>query len=184
MFVSELDDFTGPVFFISNADEPATTFVTREGAADVGLGALSGVINDVEPESIAQVMVAKRMDEVEEKFAFKNAFGRHLSSDKIGVVSCGPEAISATEVWTIVMREDGVALRSVFDKYLAVHDGRLRCDSDEIGVREVWKVKCQAAIQKERKRVKKAQEPRKDKKHVSAEDALDKRAQKRDKYCW
>ncbi|KAJ3032263.1 hypothetical protein HK097_005315, partial [Rhizophlyctis rosea] len=98
------------------------------------------------------------------KITFLTPSSKYLSSDKFGVTSAYSEAISPAEEWDVVIRDDGVALQNVLNgKYLRCEmDGTARCDSEEVGFREVFRILCQA---QNKARAKK----RKEKESVDAE---------------
>lgn len=52
------------------------------------------------------------------------------------------------EEWEVIVREDGIAFRNVFEKFLTVQDGYIRSDADTIGFCETFKVKAQAQNRK------------------------------------
>lgn len=87
-------------------------------------------------------------------YVFKSAYGRYLSADRFGLVSATAEAIGPQQEWVPVLRDDGLALQSKYDKFLAFEDERnsVRADSESAGFREVFAVRCQAARRAERRK--------------------------------
>lgn len=100
-------------------------------------------------------------------FAFKTAEDLYLSCDKFSSVKADKPAVGPQEQWTLIRRMDGFAIQSTtyqlflqavpsvggslntFDGQLQ-NAGSVRCDSPEVGSREVWQIKCQAADKKKR----------------------------------
>ena len=92
----------------------------------------------------------------------KSAYNKYIGCDKFGVVSCENEAVGVQEEWEIIFREDGIAFKNSYDKFLTVdeQDGKMviRADSDTIGFHEIFTVKFQAQNRK-KKKVKVAEKP-------------------------
>ena len=120
----------------------------------------------IEPDVVGQVFIAQQATSTPGVVSLKTPFGRFVSADKFGIVSANREAVGPQvsgcpfkaaltpasddkqEEWTVILREDGVAFQSQFDKFLAFEDERntLRADSESVGFAETFLVKCQVTI--------------------------------------
>ncbi|KAJ1918653.1 hypothetical protein H4219_002456 [Mycoemilia scoparia] len=108
-------------------------------------------------------------------FTFKTSRGQYLSADRLGFVTSDAPAIGPLEVWTPVIRKDeaGVGAVSLMteasgkERFLSIGISKdqdpeqtgkkdshipvgVRADSDSIGFRETFYVKCQAQNRKAR----------------------------------
>ncbi|KAG5459086.1 MAG: FRG1-like family-domain-containing protein [Olpidium bornovanus] len=114
-----------------------------------------------EPANVNQVFVASPFPGTTTgTIALRTADGHFLGTDRVGVVSCQRQAASAPEEWLPALRDDGWALQNVaYQTFLAAdEDGgsTLRCDSDTVGFRQVFRIKCLAeVVNKSRKETKK-----------------------------
>jgi protein FRG1 len=83
--------------------------------------------------------------------SLKNAFGKYLTCDRYGVVSCLHEAIGPQEEWRLVFREDGIALQSIYDGFLHLEQNRIvRSDAQTIGFYQILRIYCQVSLKRER----------------------------------
>ena len=110
-------------------------------------------LNGVEPDTVTDVFIAKRVDPARSVVALKTPSGFHLGSDKFGIVAAEREAVGPTEEWTIVLREDGFALQNAYGKFLKADKdaapkggGAVRSDSEAVGFPETWTIRCQAGV--------------------------------------
>lgn len=103
-----------------------------------------------EPFSTANVLVGQNL--IPQVFSFKSVFGKYLTTDSLGQVACNKEAVNPLAEWTIVIKPEGVALQNVHQKFLSfdLKNSRLRCDSETIGFKETFIVKCRADRKKTR----------------------------------
>ncbi|KAI9019780.1 FRG1-like family-domain-containing protein [Hyaloraphidium curvatum] len=164
---TSLDDVSGPVILLTSATDPPSFLCS---SADSSLVSLRKMDPDVpigaaEPDTVADVFVAKRVDPLRSALAFKTPTGLHLGSDKFGIVAAEREAVGPTEEWTLVVREDGFALQNVYGNFLKADKdaaprggGAVRADSDSVGFAEVWRIRCQAQNRAANKKKKAAAE--------------------------
>lgn len=141
------EDITGPIIFITTSTEPPSVLCSFESSNKVQFVPIpsSTSLTSYEPASVSEVFVSKRLPD-SSKISFRSAFDRYLGSDKFGIMGCEREAIGPSEEWEVVMREDGVALQTSWEKFLRCDDdGTARADSDSVGFREVLQMRCQAA---------------------------------------
>jgi len=166
--VESADDLTGPIFILSNATEKLSCICSDSKSSKVSLNSVvdsedsnSVNIKDVTPTDVSQVFVIKRVID-SSSFNLKSAYNKYIGCDKFGVVSCENEAVGVQEEWEIIFREDGIAFKNSYDKFLTVdeQDGKMviRADSDTIGFHEIFTVKFQAQNRK-KKKVKVAEKP-------------------------
>ncbi|KAI8919969.1 FRG1-like family-domain-containing protein [Powellomyces hirtus] len=158
--IDSIDDIKGPIIFLSSATEPASVLTCSETSSKVSFTSLSpdSTFLNYEPASVAQVFVAKRLPD-SAKISFRSSFDRYLGTDKFGIVSCEREAMGPAEEWEVVLREDGAALQSSFDKFLKCgEDAAARADSEVVGFREVFQIRCQAANKYRSKKAKSEKE--------------------------
>ncbi|CAG8448464.1 2240_t:CDS:2 [Acaulospora morrowiae] len=159
--VATEDDLIGPLFFIFNS-EPLSCLYCSEKDNTIGVRSLppNQQLIGGEPEEVSSVFVGAKVAGSESRITLKTFSGKYLASDKFGIITADREAIGPQEEWTLVIRNDGVALQSYYDKFLSVDeiaDGgfRLRADAESIGFCETWIVKCQARFRKKAKSDKK-----------------------------
>lgn len=153
----ELEDLKGPVMILleshneKNRDsDKAHKFyymlAAEEERAAVGVQETQ---YPVEPLSVSNVFIGQTL--IPNVFCFKSAFGKYLSVDGVGRICAGKEAVSASEEWTVIRKDDGWALQSSDFKFMSVGaDRRVRGDADSIGFAETFTILCQAAKKKER----------------------------------
>ncbi|KAJ3013320.1 hypothetical protein HKX48_005825 [Thoreauomyces humboldtii] len=144
--VEHLDDLKGPIMILTSATEPPSILTCSETTSKVSFVPLpeDKTISSYEPESVAQVFVAKSLPD-SSKASFRSSFDRYLGTDKFGVVACEREAMGPSEEWQLLVREDGAALQTSFDKFLRCDDqSAARADADAVGFREVFQIRCQA----------------------------------------
>ncbi|KAJ3041237.1 hypothetical protein HDV00_009775 [Rhizophlyctis rosea] len=162
VLVDSIEDFTGPILILSPATDPPSTLTASPTSPLTKFTSISSspssstdpttTLKSYEPTSSSEVYIPKRLPD-SRKITFRSAHDKYLGTDKFGVVSCASEAISPNEEWEVVQREDGWALMSFYGKFLRCEsDGTVRCDSDEMGFREVVRFKCQAANKSGRKK--------------------------------
>jgi len=159
--VESADDLVGPIFILSNATEKLSCICSDSKTSKILLNSVVEMedsnnvsIKDVTPTDVSQVFVIKRVID-SSTFNLKSAFNKYLGCDKFGVVSCESEAVGVQEEWEIIFREDGIAFKNSYDKFLTVdeQDGKMviRADSDTIGFHEKFIVKFQAQNRKKKK---------------------------------
>jgi protein FRG1 len=168
--VAELADLTGPLFVCVNGAAKCIA-VTEDGEVrlqrvppsqepdHVGpsvraapAGVCVQAVTRVGTGDAGQVLVGHSIQP--NVYVFKSAYGRYLSADRYGLVSATAEAIGPQQEWVPVLRDDGLALQSKYDKFLGFEDERnsVRADSESAGFREVFAVQCQAARRAERRK--------------------------------
>ncbi|KAJ2726836.1 hypothetical protein GGI07_000347 [Coemansia sp. Benny D115] len=126
-----------------------------------------------EPTGVEQVFVGRRSIPATEKsdpdsqlYSFKSYTGTYISGNRQGSVGCHSVAIGLLEMWTPVLlpdRGDGAVAFSLQipsvsgDRYLSVEQAtenkaglRVHTQATSIGFCEVFTVKCQAALRKNR----------------------------------
>ncbi|GBB83674.1 hypothetical protein RclHR1_10370011 [Rhizophagus clarus] len=121
-------------------------------------------LSTIEPEDIASVFVGSRIVGNTGHISLKIFDEKYLASDKFGVITAEREAIGPQEEWTPIIKSDGIALQSIYDKFLSIDeiaDGgyNLRADVETVGFCETWKIKCQARFRKKVKSTKKETKP-------------------------
>nr|CAG8484357.1 11886_t:CDS:2 [Entrophospora candida] len=168
------EDLMGPLFFIFNS-EPLSCLHCFENDHSIGVKAIPPKNNNLancEPEEVNAVFVGASIvgSSSDHRITLKTYDGKYLASDKFGVITADREAIGPQEEWIPIIRDDGIALQSYYDKFLSVDEiaadeeggggggnssgsGRykLRADVETIGFCETWKVKCQARLRKKQK---------------------------------
>lgn len=145
---TEQEDFLGPIIFII----PGETFSLLKVKEDVG-GLLledAGVEDVEEPLSTENVLIGQNL--IPHVYSFKSSFGKYLTCDSIGQVSCNKDAVNPLSEWTLIVKPEGISLQNIQQKFLSFDPktGRLRCDSETIGFNETFIVKCQADRKKRR----------------------------------
>lgn len=141
---TDLEDFLGPIIFIIPGDSFSLLKISEEG----GNLSLESSPNDDGipdgPETTANVLVGQNL--IPQVFCFKSSFGKYLTTDSLGQVTCNKDAVNPLAEWTLILKPEGVSLESVNQKFLSFdpETGRLRCDSETIGFNETFIVKCQA----------------------------------------
>lgn len=147
---SEPEDFLGPIIFIvpDAGDEDSSCCLLKVDEESGAFTVESVSLGNDEPSSAANVLVGQNL--IPHVFSFKSAFGKYLTSDSLGQVSCNKEAVGPAAEWTLLIKPEGISLQNVYDKFLSFKSGRLRCDSESIGFNEVFTVKCQADRKKGR----------------------------------
>ncbi|KAG4105907.1 actin-crosslinking protein [Neocallimastix lanati (nom. inval.)] len=159
--VESTDDLVGPIFILSNATEKLSCICSDSKSSKISLNSVADFedekqisIKDVTPTDVSQVFVIKRVID-SSSFNLKSAYNKYLGCDKFGVVSCENEAVGVQEEWEVIFREDGIAFKNSYDKFLTVdeQDGKMviRADSDTIGFHEIFTVKFQAQNRKKKK---------------------------------
>lgn len=144
---TEPEDFLGPIMFIIPGEPVLLLKVNEEG----GTLTLEEVESNAdEPISAANVLVGQNL--IPQVFSFKSAFGKYLTCDSVGQVSCNKEAAGPLAEWTLIIKPEGISLQNVHQKFLSFDPkiGRLRCDSETIGFNETFIVNCQADRKKKR----------------------------------
>lgn len=111
-----------------------------------------------EPTDVYHVWVCTRIPDTNDKITLRSANGKFLASDEMGQVSADREARGPQEEWTIEESTSTSStssgsgkrfvLKSMYGKYLGVDQlagGKLelRCDGEEEGETERWKVSMQ-----------------------------------------
>ncbi|KND03825.1 uncharacterized protein SPPG_01280 [Spizellomyces punctatus DAOM BR117] len=145
--VDHIDDIKGPILLLTTSTDPASVLNCSDSSSKVQFTPIDPAtpLASYEPTTVSQVFVAKRLPD-SSKLCFRSAYDRYLGSDKFGVVQCEREAMGPSEEWEVVLREDGLALQSSFEKFLKCDaDGRARADSENVGFKEVFQMRCQAA---------------------------------------
>lgn len=165
--VETSDDLIGPIFIITNATDSISCLCSNSENTKVSLTNLVDSdpsvptttttlpsIKDLKPMDVSQVFVIKRVID-SSSYTLKSAYNRYIGSDKFGVVECEKEAVGVQEEWEVILKEDGVAFKNAYDKFLTVdeQDGKkvVRADSDTLGFHETFRVKCQAQNKKKKK---------------------------------
>ncbi|KAI9332916.1 FRG1-like family-domain-containing protein [Zopfochytrium polystomum] len=159
--VDSLDDLNGPILILSQTTEPPSVLFCSEKLAVSFkvLGDAATTIKTAEPDNVGQVFQATKLPTGEARVSLKSAYDRYLTTDKIGIVTCSPEAVGPSEEWEVVKREDGFAMSAAMSgKFLSADDGSsaVRADSDAIGFREVFHLRCQAEFKHKAKKGKSA----------------------------
>ncbi|KAI8812850.1 FRG1-like family-domain-containing protein [Cladochytrium replicatum] len=164
VLATSIEDLRGPLYIITTYPDNPSCLTCNEITFRTSFRVITttestspaAVLSVSEPNDVSQVFVSKPIPGSTTKICLTSAYQRYLSADKIGIPNCEREAIGPTEEWAVVAREDGFALQSAYDKFLAVgKDGTTaRCDSEKVGSAEVFRIKCQAQFKSMPKRVK------------------------------
>ncbi|KAG0237725.1 hypothetical protein BGW42_000131 [Actinomortierella wolfii] len=164
--VRSLSELGGPLYLVFSSDPPTclslddkaklimTPADTPEDNDDNDNHGVT-TLDTAAPTTIYQVFVAARIPGSSDRFSLKTHANKYLSSDKFGVVTATAEAIGMQEEWTIVLRDDGLALQNHYGKFLSVDEVastsasssskfQIRADSDVIGFCESFTAKIQA----------------------------------------
>ncbi|KAL7748083.1 hypothetical protein RI367_006629 [Sorochytrium milnesiophthora] len=156
--VRAIEHFKGPVVLYHRGTDPITSLFSMPESEVVTMKAVSpdDNVQTLQPTQVNQVFIAQKLvgsSSGSDAWGLKSSEGKFLGCDKFGVVTCGREAVGPTEEWIPTVLDDGVALQSIYGKYLKVDQPtekqtahQLRCDSDEIGFCETFLVKCQAQV--------------------------------------
>ncbi|CAB4435420.1 hypothetical protein RhiirA5_358234 [Rhizophagus irregularis] len=165
VFAETQEDLIGPLFLIFNS-EPLSCLYCSEKDHSIGVQPLppGKQLSTIEPEDIASVFIGSRIVGSTDRISIKTFDEKYLASDKFGVITAEREAIGPQEEWTPIIKSDGIALQSIYEKYLSVDeiaDGgyNLRADVETVGFCETWKIKCQARLRKKVKSTKKETKP-------------------------
>jgi protein FRG1 len=117
-----LDDIsTGPLFITFASSPPialASDPLGKIYASHLTLDEHDETAN-AGPDDVRQVWIATRVVG-SDKISLKTATGKLLSCDRVGLLSASKEAIGPQEEWEPVRRDDGWALRNVFERFLSV----------------------------------------------------------------
>jgi protein FRG1 len=169
----QTDSVSGPLMILSKATDRVSVLCAHTQLNTVAFRQLSEEeassddVKSIEPSEVAQVFVAQKLPG-SEKYSLKSAFDKFLGVDKFGEILCEKEAVGPAEEWEIIGREDGFAIRSVYDKFIKIDmkspvkshglgtpmaeiaqgSSKLlnaRCDSDSAGFLESFVLKCQKA---------------------------------------
>jgi len=113
-----------------------------------------GANDDLEPDQVSEVFIGQLVTPT--TLAIKTHKSHCLTCDKFGIVTAETEAVGSQEEWTPIFKEDGVAFQSAMHQGFLKADvdkgGLIRADSESIGFRETFLVKCQVARKKAKKR--------------------------------
>ncbi|CAI2171825.1 18315_t:CDS:2 [Funneliformis geosporum] len=161
VFAEAQDDLIGPLFLIFNSESLFCLYCSEKDHS-IGLQPLpvGKQLPTCEPEDIPSVFIGSRIIGSTDRISLKTFDGKYLASDKFGVITAEREAIGPQEEWTPVIREDGIALQSSYEKFLSVDEiagggYSIRADVETIGFCETWRIKCQARFRKKVKNTKK-----------------------------
>jgi protein FRG1 len=154
--VLTLIDLIGPLFLLFPSDPPKCLSTTEE-LFSVNLARVSTSLTEAEPEHVLSVWTCRPVPGAQ-TYSLRASTGRYLSSDRLGVVTAEKEAIGPLEEWTPLLRQDGVVWQNAYGKFLTVDEETwtLRADADTIGFQQVWRIKCQEALRRERVKAEKA----------------------------
>lgn len=151
-----LADLEGPLYLLHSSGHHLTTDdstyrilcpkaprpTVEETSSSSSLGDLATL---PEPTDVLHVWVGRRLDAAG-TMSLRASTGMYLSSDKVGVVRVDKEAVGPLESWTPIIREEGVAFQNAYGRYLTYDEegGGIRGDAESIGLREIWRLQCQA----------------------------------------
>jgi len=108
--------------------------------------------DDLAPQDVNHVWVCTRIPDTNDKVTFRSGSGKFLASDELGQLSADREARGQQEEWVIESTSTGdpgrFVLKNMYGKYLGldlVAGGKLelRCDGDEEGETERWRISMQ-----------------------------------------
>ncbi|XJO78832.1 hypothetical protein BDV3_003215 [Batrachochytrium dendrobatidis] len=157
-----LEDVMGPVIIATSAMDPPSLLYKNQKGSNLSIAHLpphnqskddpdqplpTVTLSTIEPVSAIQVFIANCLPG-STKTTFKSAQDTYLASDKYGVVTCDMEAAGPAEEWELVVREDGFAFQNMHGLFLTAvaEDASVRADADSIGFKQVFTLKCQAAV--------------------------------------
>jgi len=120
-------------------------------------GGGGGRDDDLAPQDVNHVWVCTRIPDANDKVTFRSGSGKFLASDELGQLSADREARGQQEEWIIESSTCSTSseatgefvLKNMYGKYLGldlVAGGKLelRCDGEEEGETERWRISMQA----------------------------------------
>ncbi|KAJ1967918.1 hypothetical protein IWQ62_001557 [Dispira parvispora] len=176
--VESLADFEGPTSIFFNS-EPVRCLVAVDDSetlqaqwalddADQPFDATKSAY----PTSLQQVFIVRLIPNTDsgirshasstsKSVSIKTSNGHYVSCARDGTVVTDSMAVGPQEMWTPILRPDGVSFQSIYDSFLTLPidtqtEGSrksltLCCTDDGIGFRQVFDVKCQSQLRDKRK---------------------------------
>ncbi|CAG8455906.1 9283_t:CDS:2 [Paraglomus brasilianum] len=161
VFATSVEDLVGPIFIIFN-NETLACLQSSDNDSSITVHNISPTeqLSTVEPDEVNCVFVGARVVGSNERITLKTYKNKYISTDKFGVITAEHEAIGPQEEWLPIVRDDGIAFQSIYDKFLSIDEiagggYKIRADVETIGFCETFRVKCQARFRKKQKVTKK-----------------------------
>ncbi|KAG4305963.1 hypothetical protein PORY_000873 [Pneumocystis oryctolagi] len=155
--LTSLEDISGPLFLTFPSSPPIALSCDASGKVFGMPLDVSDNLNAVEPNDVRQVWVSTAISDTG-KYSFKSFTGKYLSCDKYGFLSAKQDALGYAEQFECFLREDGLAIQSVYEKFISIHeldDGvEIRGDAETIGFCECFRAKIQGSRKKRKVEVK------------------------------
>ncbi|RKP36972.1 FRG1-like family-domain-containing protein [Dimargaris cristalligena] len=174
--VEELDDLDGPITILFNSDPVRFLAVHRDTRCLRGAETTDSTespkepqsekvtLHNAEPSDVSQVFMVRRVRNTgsagRRPYTFKSNDGKYLSCDAAGDVAVDQVAIGPCELWTPIVRPDGISLQNADGRFLTLaFDSRneslpqpitTHCRADQIGFCQVFTFKCQAQLKQKR----------------------------------
>ncbi|CCJ29614.1 unnamed protein product [Pneumocystis jirovecii] len=149
--LTSLEDINGPLFLTFPSSPPIALSCDASGKVFGMPLDTSDNLNTVEPDDVRQVWVATTISDTG-KYSFKSSTGKYLSCDKYGFLSAKQDALGYVEQFECYLREDGLAIQSVYEKFLSVRELEegieIRGDAETIGFCECFRAKIQGCRKK------------------------------------
>jgi len=159
--VEQVDELSGPLFFLVNSEPPRTVPVYESALDSIKTEPELDAVDfdSCEPTRVEQVLVSIKVPG-SSSINLKTCHNTFLAADKFGKVTASQIASGPLEEWLPVVRDDGVGFQSNYGLFLSYDpiNHQLRADSDILGFNQVFIVKCQAKFKAaaKRKRMEKA----------------------------
>ncbi|EMR10726.1 hypothetical protein PNEG_00876 [Pneumocystis murina B123] len=149
--LTSLDDINGPIFLVFLSSTPIALSCDASGKV-FGMPINScDDLNLIEPDDVRQVWVSTALSDTG-KYSFKSSTGKYLSCDKYGFLSAKHDAVGYSEQFECFLRENGLAIQSVYEKFISVHELdsgiEIRGDAETIGFCESFRAKIQGCYKK------------------------------------
>ncbi|KAG5438905.1 hypothetical protein PCANB_002235 [Pneumocystis canis] len=147
-----LEDINGPLFLMFPSSPPIALSCDASGKVFGMPLNPSDNLNTIEPDDVRQVWVSTSISDTG-KYSFKSSTGKYLSCDKYGFLSAKQEALGYAEQFECFLKEDGLAIQNVYEKFISIHElekgaVEIRGDAETIGFCECFRAKIQGCRKK------------------------------------
>ncbi|KAJ1652255.1 hypothetical protein IWQ61_007367 [Dispira simplex] len=176
--VESLADFDGPTSIFFNSEPVRCVVAVDDSDALQAQWALDDTdkpfdtTQSAHPTSLQQVFIVRPIPNTDsgirsqapsnsKSVSIKTSNAHYLSCAQDGTVTTDSMAVGPQEMWTPILRPDGVSFQSIYDSFLTLPidtqtEGSrkpltLCCTDNGIGFRQVFDVKCQAQLRNKRK---------------------------------
>ncbi|KTW30334.1 hypothetical protein T552_00807 [Pneumocystis carinii B80] len=149
--LTSLEDINGPIFLTFLSSTPIALSCDAYGKVfGMPLDSCDD-LNDIEPDDVRQVWVSTVLSDTG-KYSFKSSTGKYLSCDKYGFLSAKQDAVGYSEQFECFLKENGLAIQSVYEKFISVHELdsgiEIRGDAETVGFCESFRAKIQGCHKK------------------------------------